>query len=355
MRKLRRINMLNLYIHELKKLLSTPALWVFVLLCLAFNISNFPRWLRNADFDTSTPYLYNVFETHNTTEIGETYITALNLSGRTADRMRAKYAALQYTADAAATFGYSYASYFGTPTQLMHINLFHGVAGVLGRLLMQGMLLSALLALLAVGYEQINNTEHTIYATKTGRRILRHKIAAGIVAGVGAYALLATITLAAYFIMFDFSGVWGSSVSSGFNYIVNIMGTRPFTTWRSFTVLSYFLASLSLGLGLVICFSLMGVIIGSLSKNGYIGFLMLVLVNAVCFALPLVIPRHLYAYFIPFHTPIWLWWNSHLWFTDGSVITLWRNFELWGLGISLLTLAALCVLAVKNFEKRNIA
>ena len=343
-----------LFRHELKKILSMAALWVFVALCIAFNIIAAPTWLRNAGLDTTTAFTENVFANYDTSEIAEAYISMLGLTGRVAERMRAKYAALQLSVDEKAATGVSYSPYFGTGTHMMHLGLFHGVAGVVGRLLLQGMLLAALLALLATGYEQINNTEHTVYATKTGRHILRYKILASLAAGVGVYALLAGVTFAVYFSLFDFGGVWGSSVSSGFNYIVDIIGVRPFVTWHSFTVMSYLWASIGVSLGLIICFTLMGVIVGTLSKNGYIGFLMIVLINAVFMLLPAIIPMRFYAYFIPFHTPIWLWWNSGLWFTDAGVITLWRNFELWGLGLSFITLAALCALAVKKFEKRNI-
>jgi len=99
----------------------------------------------------------------------------------------------------------------------------------------------------------------------------------------------------------------------------------------------------------------MGVIIGTLSRSSYTGFLTLILINAVFIVLPIVIPRNSYLHYLPFHTPIMLWLNSRLWFTDGSFITLWRNFELWGLGISFLVLTALCLLAGKKFGKKDIA
>jgi hypothetical protein len=155
--------------------------------------------------------------------------------------------------------------------------------------------------------------------------------------------------------VFDYSNVWGSSVSSGFNFIRDIAGDRPFATWQSFTVASYLWASLAVSFGLIICFTIMSVIIGALSKNSYIGFLTVILVNAVCMALPVIVSRNLFTHYITLQTPILLWWNSGLWFTDGGFITLWRNFELWGTGISLLILSALCVLTVKIFEKRDIA
>ena len=345
---------MRLFGYELKKILSGAALWVFVGLCIAFNIWTIPASL-NRDFDTTTPFPVNVFVGFHTSEIAERYVSGLGLTGRVAESMRAKYDALQTVVDEKAVAGDSFSPYFGEYTYDMHLVLFHRF-GVLGRLLLQGMLIAALAALLSVGYEQASHTDHSVYATKTGRRILRHKIAASLTASIGLYALLAAITLGAYFAVFDYSNVWGSSVSSGFNFIQDFfVGLKPFTTWRSFTVAAYLMASISVGLGLIICFALMGVIIGTLSENGYTGFLMVVMLNVVCLVLPAVFSVNSYARYIALQAPIWLWWNSGLWFTDGDFNILWRNFELWGTGISLLLLAAFCVLAVKKFEKRDVA
>ena len=342
-----------LFWYELKKILSGTALWVFVMLCIAFNIWTSGVGLES-ELDTTTQFPANVFENHNTSEIAEFYISFFGLTGTVAERMREKYDALQTSVNERAIAGDSYSAYFGEHTHDMHLALFHSY-GLMGRLLLQGILLATLLTLFGVGYEQINHTEHSVYATKTGRRILWYKVGASLAATLGLYALLIATTFAFYFSVFDYSGVWESNVSSGFNYIRDLMGDRPFTTWQSFTVASYLLASLGVSVVLVICFSLMGVTIGTLSKNSYFGFLAAVTVNAVCIVLPIIIPRSVYAHYILIHTPILLWWNSGLWFTDGRFITLWRNFELWGAGISLLVLTALSILAVKKFEKRNIA
>ena len=345
---------MRLFGYELKKLFSGTALWIFVGLCIVFNLWAIP-WALNRDFDTTTPFHENVFEHYSAGEIAKAYVSNLGLTGRVAEDMRAKYDTLQAVVDEKALAGYSYSPYFGEYTYLMHINLFNGL-GVMGRLLLQGILLVVLLSLLGVGYEQINHTEHSVYATKTGRRILRHKIVASLFAGIGIYMLLVTVTLAIYFSVFDFSNVWNSSVSSGFNFIEDFFsGVRPFTTWQSFTVASYLWASLAVSVGLLICFSFMGAVIGIFSKNTYVAFLMVVVLNAVCLMMPTIFSVNSLARYVFYHTPVWLWWNSGLWFTDGGFFTLWRNFELWGMGVSFLILAALCILSIKIFEKRNIA
>lgn len=344
--------MIRLLGHELKKILSGVVLWVFVILCIAFNIWTMPIGF-NPELDTTTPFPVNVFENHNTSEIAETYISMFNLTGRVAERMRVKYDTLQSAVNERAVAGESYSPYWGEYTYFMHLRLFDSF-GIMGKLLFQGILLAILVTLLCVDYEKTNNTEYIVYATKTGRHILQCKIVASLIVSIGLYVLLSVITLAIYFTIFDFSSVWSSSVSSGFNFINDIMSSRPFITWHSFTVASYLLASFGLGLALVVSFMLMSVIVATLSKNAYIGFLTVLLINGICIFLSVIISRNHIAHYIANHTPIMLWLNADRWFTDGQWVTLWRNFELWGAGISLAILLVLCILFVKKFEKRSI-
>ena len=343
-----------IFLYELKKILSHGAMWGFIALCIAFNLWNIPSRLA-PKIDTSAPYYTNVFATYSTNRTAQAYITALNLTGTTATRMTAKYGALQQVVDNNAKLGYSYSPYFGEYTHTMHLLLFSSF-GVIGILSFQGFLLAMLLALLAVGYEQMHNTEQSVYATKIGRSILYPKVFASTVAGISLYLLLVIMTLGAYFTIFDFSNLWSNSVSSGFNYTVDIFaGARPFTTWRSFTVASYGLASLGLSLVLVICFSLMGAIAGTLCKNSYIGFLMAIVANAILLMSTLVFSPSSYLHYVSSHLPLGLWLNSMLWFTDGGFVTHWKNFELWGAGLSLLALCAICMLSIINFKRKEIS
>ena len=346
---------MRLFTYELKKILSGAAIWIFVGLCIAFNIWTMPN-VNHLELDTTKPFEINVFEDYDTSQVAEIYISAIGMSGAPAERMRAKYADLQIVVEQKAISGVSYSPYFGEDTFWMHFRLFNS-AGLIGRLLFQGILLAVLMSLLAIGYEQINNTEHSVYTTKTGRNILRHKVCASLIASIGVYALISIITFAVYFGIHDYSNVWSSSVSSGFNFIYDLTaGARPFTTWQSFTVASYLWASIGISLGLLICFVLMGVIIGIFSKNGYIGFLVLMLISAFCLLMPFLFSESSYIRYILFHTPVGLGLNSGMWFTDGfcgnfGFMTLWRNFELWGTGISLLILIAICIFAVKRFQR----
>jgi hypothetical protein len=67
--------------------------------------------------------------------------------------------------------------YYAGSTYNLHKSLFRDV---LGRFLIEGMIIALLVLLHIFGYERSHNTELTVYSSKTGRGIVRHKLAAAI-------------------------------------------------------------------------------------------------------------------------------------------------------------------------------
>ena len=376
---------------ELKKIISLPAVWALIAACLVLNalivfsisgdsyadyvgatsrqtgfilgeeynarLGQIQADASQADYknrlQAETSGMIDVFEGYQTGYIAKRYISYLGLTGRAAEDMRNKYASLQQAVNEKAENDESKTLYFAGSTYSQHCNLY----GALMRwLLVEGVLTSVLVVLLSVGHEYFNHTEQIVYAAKTGRRILRSKLSAALIAGCGVYVLLSLLTLSGYFIMNDSAGIWGSSVSSGFNYINDIIaGARPYVTWHSFTVSTYLLASMGLSAGIVLCCSLFGFVIGILIRNGYLGFLVFIILCASCVAIPMILPDNSYAKFVFVLSPVCLWWKQLYWFTDGGFDILWKNFETVGLSASLILAALLCPLSFAWFRKRDIA
>jgi len=303
-----------------------------------------------------TYQIEDIFDDYEISDVGEKYIAATGAPEKFAETMRNKYSDLQIAVDKKAESNESMTLYLAGATYNMHQLLFKNL---MGWLIIEGVLISALLVLLSLGYENSNKTENIIYSTKTGRNILRTKFAASISAGLGVYLLLAIITFVIYFILNDYSGIWGSSVSSIFNYRYDIIaGLRPFVTWHSHSVFTYFLAMIGMSIGLIVSFALMAFAIGIMIKNSYISFFVFLIINAGIVAIPLMIPNTtLISHFIRYYSmlsPVWLWLKHNLWFTDGDVDTLWKYFETTGLCVSILTLTALSILAAIRFKRRDI-
>lgn len=167
------------------------------------------------------------------------------------------------------------------------------------------------------------------------------------------------VTFVIFFIRNDYSGIWGSSVSSIFNYRNDmIAGVRPFVTWHSHSVFTYFLATIGMSIGLICSFALMAFMIGTVIQNSYISFFAFLIINALIIVIPLVVPTTtIISYYIRYYSmlsPVWLWLKHSLWFTDGDMDIIWKSFETMGLLVSILALTACSIWAVARFKRKDI-
>ena len=294
---------------EWRKLLTLPALWGFLALCLVFNgllmanapgdrqtfgeISATARGLgQRVDQDfveglaqrpaTSvqealsqvTGEMTNVYAGYDLSGLVTRYQQLLSASPTASAWMTAKYQALEQRVDHLAQTGAAMDLYAGPMTHDSHQFLF----GTLMRAMVgEGAVLGMLAALYLLGYEKVHRTEGMVYTTSTGRNMLRGKIVAAVTAGVALYLLLTGLTLGIYFVQWDYSGLWSSSVSSQFNFLTDMMVRRPFLTWADFTVAQYLVACLALGGGLVVGMTLLAALCGTLVRSVYGAALVLLL------------------------------------------------------------------------------
>lgn len=386
---------MTLYRLEFKKLISSSALWGFIAICLLFNIllslnpdNSYENFVAKTSKDTGyvldhsfneklseitvcseeaeyleqlkseTLSINDVFDGYKTDETGERYIDAGKATGRFAESIRNKYSSLQKVVDEKAAKDESLTLYFAGGTYSRHQQLFNSA---MGWLIIEGVLISSLLSFLSVEYEHTSKTEGIVYSTKTGRSIMFTKIGASISAGLLSYLILAVVTLLIYFGINSYGNIWGSNVSSAFNYRYDIIaGYRPFITWHSFSVFSYLEAMLTAGAGLIICFSLMAFATGLLIKNNYIGFLVFMVANTAMTVLPFYTPDTMpmlsqYIRYYSMLSPVWLWLKHGLWFTDGDMDIMWPHFETLGICISMLVLFIFYMCAATYFKRKDIA
>ena len=194
----------------------------------------------------------------------------------------------------------------------------------------------------------MNRTELCVYASKTGRRVLRSKLMASLTAGVGMYALLTVLSLVLYLAAARYGNVWGSGVSSLYNVVWDLVtGMRPYVTWQGFTVFTYLLAVIGLSSGIVAS-------LVAITRNGYLGFFAFVFINLACIAAAMYLPGSSYAPFLLNLSPIALWWSQGYWFTDGGAGVLWKNYEMLGMCASLTVMLVLCLASVSLFKRRDI-
>lgn len=291
------------------------------------------------------------FDDYDITYVGEAYLNAIETNDYVEKKMRTKYAAMQDVVHQKGKEDEALSLAHASATAHMHKTLFDTI---IGWLIIEGMILSILIALFSAGFEKTNETEGIVFTTQTGRNVQINKLAASLVVGLGSYLLLTFVTLLAYFIVHDYSTLWQSYVSNIFNYRNDIIaGYRPFVTWQSHTILSYLLSKIGITLGLLVSFILSTFIVEMVIRNSYISFLIILIFNAIFIVLPMVLSNSTLGFYAIL-SPVWLWLKHSVWFTDGDVDIMWKNFEIIGTSHSIVILILVISFVFYRFRRRDL-
>lgn len=377
---------------ELKKMVSMPMMWGFLAVCLMFNIgivflyqqkivdypyfsyvgdasavagnrvgnqfseklSEMPGSTEKERLVQETDNLEPVFEDYDTGKLADAYIGIYGMSGAGADILREKYERLQSSVDKLNQEKAEFSLYAAGMTAQMHDLLF-GV--VLRAVITECCIFAVLIMLYLCGYEYQNKTEAAVYTTKTGRRIYQYKFAAGMIWSAICFVLAAGVTLLVYFCVFDYSQLWDANVSSGFNYIAEMVGVKPFLTWIPLTVGKYLLATLGLGLALTLVFAVMGACIGFLLRNNYIGTLLFFTSALAMMAVPYMFSKAgiWSGYFLLQFTPVCLWFAQPKWFTDMGSVSVIPFHETVGIFFNMFFWGSLLFAAWQYVQRKDVA
>lgn len=195
-------------------------------------------------------------------------------------------------------------------------------------LLSEGVVLGVLSMLFLLDYERGSRTTAAVCSSRVGRKLWRTKVLAGMSAALALYLLLAVLSFAAFFALWDWSGVWDASMASQFNTgifqqsDINYDASRPFLPWADFTAGSYLLAVISLGAALTAVFTLLAAVFGTLLGNTYASALAMVIFIIASWSVWYTsYMQGCWAVFMPLSFfPASLWDQTLGWFTDGGIM-----------------------------------
>lgn len=377
---------------ELKKLISMPMLWVFLLICLVLNfgiifvnqyklvdasyfsyvgdtasvtgkvlgkefskkLSAMPDSANKSRLTSETQNATEVYADYDAAALADAYIGLYEISGAGAELLSEKYGKLQTAVQKLDQAGAEFSLYSAGTTVQMHQLLF---GTVFRAMITESCILAVLVMLYLCTYEYQNKTELMVYATKTGRGIYKYKFCSGIMISVFYFVLIAFVTLVVYFSVFDYSGIWGSSVSSGFNFISDMIGVKPFITWIPFTVKGYLAVMLGLGLGLTLVFAMMGAFIGFAVRNSYVGTMLFFLLAMAMMTVPYIFSKAgIWSwYFLLQLTPVRIWFVIPEWLTDLGSVSVMPYHETVGIILNLLVWGSLVFGAYQYVKRKDVA
>lgn len=387
-------------IHELKKLLSMPALWGFLALLTVFNLflafetvpNRAIKYFNSVSAVTGTRYdekyseklagvpvkdgelnsekeMYSTLvsaaesaeDIFDTYDLGAEYAriaSAVDSSGKPVSPavrrlMEKKYAALAPVVAQKAASDESLCVYFGENTPYIHNEVFVLPSQIYTA---EAVVVTVLIILFSLGCEAISKTDTLVYTTKIGRSLAGRKLAAGLIASTVFFVLIFGVGYGAVFLMNDFSLVWQQSVSSVNNLASFPSGMQQFIAWGAMTVGEYFLASLGISYLLMLSFFTLGSVAGLLLKNSFAAFGIIAataaLNGAFIFTQELVLTQA-WQYLLNM-LPVGLIFNRGIWFTHGEAYTLMPCAETVGAAACLLVFIVFLAFAYLRFKKKNL-
>lgn len=379
---------MTLVAWEWRKLVRLPALWGFLVPCLAFNglllweedslrqpfneasaiaevlgqrvdgtfldgLERLPRTEYGDLVLSAAREMTDIFEDYDTRDLAGLYEGVVKDSPAAVRLMSWKYTLLAERAAHLSGTGAAMDLYAGPVThdahQFLYDTLFRAVVT-------ESLLVGMLSMLYLLGFEGQRRTVSLICASRSGRKLYGKKVLAGLTAAVFLYILLAAVTLGVYFCLWDYGGVWGGSVSSQFNYLTDMLFRRPFLTWGDFTVGGYLAAELTLGALLTADFALLAAVCGLLLRNVYASALVLAV---VCFGgvglTAMLAQMGLWCgYFASLVHPACVWLGIGGWFTELGLSGAAPWQETVSTGLDLLAFGLGTALSLRLFRRKDI-
>lgn len=201
-----------------------------------------------------------------------------------------------------------------------------------------------------VNYEFENNTAQVAYSTKRGRNLIKDKMIVALGTTILLTTIIIAITLSIYFSVFDYSGLWGVSISNYFAQEV----AMPYMAWWNMSILKYLITVIFVVYILEIIFCGIAFILATFIKNTYIVFGVFAMMIGSGMLLPIFIPNSLDVIIASVYTPFTLIINPSWWFMMRSGLQIYKYYEVitllaWSIGIF-----GIGILCIKKFKRESI-
>ena len=355
---------------EIKKILSLPMIVIFLVLCIVFNFIlmtdgffwnggiDYVRYINQVtkkiggqmgeEFDKMAAALpkqeektrllaetegrVDCLEDYQTAEIADYYIGKFQITGVTANILKHKYQRLQARVEELAKQDASMSLAAAGITNRLLKHLFERLCKTV---ITQGMLLAIFIALYLCGNEQMQRTHWIVYTTRKGRRIQQEKWVAGIGISLLAYGILAGCMVIGFSGIWRMGEIWNGKMSSQFYTISDLGVSLPFVSCADFTIRGYLAAVIGMGMVVVILFYNLGYAIGLLIPHTYFGFLVILVLVAINFELIMMAGNGGMwgLYELALWSPVGVWWESPVWFSELGVSRMVKWQECWVGGI----------------------
>lgn len=236
--------------------------------------------------------------------------------------------------------------FFAGKSYRMHSFLFRSLTV---HLVFEILILVVLATASITNFEFENRAQLHTYATKRGRSLIKDKLAASLIFTTIVTILLMMVTFGVYFTVFDYTHLWGSSISSAFNWEYNF----PYITWWEMPFLKFLVLVIVVVYSCMLLFTAITFAIGVVVKNSYVTFFIVAILFTLGFLLPGFMPSSsIWSYYMGYNLAA-LVVNPHMFFT-GSNFVMFKHYEWMTVVIGMVIAVASCVLVMRYFKRQDI-
>ncbi|WP_019119512.1 hypothetical protein [Brevibacillus massiliensis] len=283
-------------------------------------------------------------------KIGEREVHKYKLSGSAAEILKKAYNKLSRRFEEIKETDEHKTWFFSGKPYRMYGFLF---ASLFRPIIFETLMLIVLATALITNYEFENKTCLVAYSTRRGRSLMKDKLAASLLTTAGIVTVILALTLGVYFAVFDYSHLWGSAISSAFNWEYS-MDDLPYVSWWNLSFAEYLLCSILLLYVCMLLFSAISFAISVLVKNSYYTFFLFAAFFIIALLTPGFASVSSALIFITVHNLSVLCMNPHMWFMGNGGLTMFKNYELVTAGVWTVITSTLCLYALSRFKKQEL-
>lgn len=236
--------------------------------------------------------------------------------------------------------------FFHGKTYKMHSFLFKDL---IKAMLYEGMILIVLATAFLFHYEFESKTASVTYTTKRGRNLIKDKLCVTLFATVLTTTILLAVTLFIYFSVFDYSGLWNTSINNYFAQEYKM----PYLSWWKMSVATYLAASIGVVYLLEIIFCGITFILSTFIRNTYLVFGCFAVMVGGGILLPTLILARWDIVVASVYTPFTLILNTSWWFMLKSGLITNKYYEIVTLVTWSVFVCAIGIVCIKKFKREN--
>lgn len=212
------------------------------------------------------------------------------------------------------------------------------------------MILIVLITGFIVNYEFENKTALLVYSTKRGRHIIKDKLIVALGSTLLVTTIIFTFTLAVYFMVFDYSGLWGVPISTYFGQEY----AMPYMSWWNISILQYLILAISTVYIIEAIFFGLAFSIAKVMKNTYIVAGIFAVLVGIGIALTTWIPASWSLVVTTVFTPFTLILNPSWWFMQRGGLQSFKYYEHITLAVWAIVVSLIVFKCINSFRKENI-